>query len=119
MAWRRATGGYLTCESGEPHRLMVTGLREVATMRAAFLLIAALLVSSCARPNYRAAWPDHVVVAGGPQLGYFIKQVIEKQAPATLRAEDGSVCRTSPERFRATPEGEWIACEWTLEEQAS
>jgi hypothetical protein len=84
-------------------------------MRAAFPLIAALLVCSCAPPNYRAAWPDHVVVAGGPQLGYFIKQVIEREAPATLRAEDGSVCRTSAERFGATAEGEWIGCEWTLE----
>jgi hypothetical protein len=40
--------------------------------------------------------------------------VIEKQAPITLVAYDGSICRTSRDRFATTKEGKWIACIWNL-----
>jgi hypothetical protein len=43
-------------------------------------------------------------------MRYAIKRVIEKQSPITLIADDGSVCRTSRERFAATKEGGWTAC---------
>jgi hypothetical protein len=51
---------------------------------------------------------------GGAQPGFAIKQVIEKQRPITLLADDGSVCRTSRERFSRTKEGALVACVWNL-----
>jgi hypothetical protein len=77
-------------------------------------LAATCLVWSCARPDYAQSWPDRFFLSGGPQLGYAIKRVIEKQDPITLIADDGSVCRTSRQRFAATKEGRWIACIWAL-----
>jgi hypothetical protein len=88
-------------------------------MRPAVTLIAFCLISSCARPDYGETWPGRFTLTAGPQLGYAIKQVVEKQTPATLLADDGSVCRTSAERFSSTAEGGWIACEWTLPRSCS
>jgi hypothetical protein len=83
-------------------------------MRLALILICMCLGSSCARPDHAEWWPDHVTLSGGPQPGYAIKQVIEKHEPITLVGDDGSVCRTSVERFAGTKVGRWIACEWSL-----
>jgi hypothetical protein len=83
-------------------------------MRFALVLISTYLISSCARPDYAERWPDHFTASAGPQPGYAIKRVIDKQEPAVLVADDGSVCRTSAERFTRTSVGRWIACVWTL-----
>ncbi len=78
-------------------------------------LAALLAVSvSCARPNYAEHWPDRFLLSAGPQPGFAIKRVLEREPPATLVADDGSVCRTSRERFDRTREGRWIACLWNL-----
>jgi hypothetical protein len=79
------------------------------------ILLATLgFVSACVRPDHADTWPDRFALSGGPQLGYAIKRLVEKQGPITLVADDGSVCRTSRERFAATKEGAWIACVWAL-----
>jgi hypothetical protein len=83
-------------------------------MRFALVLISIYLVSSCAPANYAEVWPGRFAVFAGPQPGFAIKHVIDKQRPATLVADDGSVCRTSAERFTRTRVGKWIACDWTL-----
>jgi hypothetical protein len=83
-------------------------------MRAALTPIALSLICSCARPNYAELWPDRLVAAAAPRLGYGIKRVVEKQGPITLLGDDGSVCRTSPRRFADTGVGAWIACNWAL-----
>jgi hypothetical protein len=83
-------------------------------MRFALILIFLYLSSSCARPDYAEVWPGHFTLAAGPQPGYAIKRVIEKLRPTTLVGDDGSVCRTSAERFTGAVVGKWIACEWTL-----
>ncbi|HEX6435359.1 MAG TPA: hypothetical protein VFZ87_14015 [Gemmatimonadales bacterium] len=70
--------------------------------------------SGCVRPDYAESWPDGLFLSAGPQPGYGIKRLIEKQHPATLMADDGSVCRTSRERFDRAKEGRWIACVWNL-----
>jgi hypothetical protein len=80
----------------------------------AVTLVAVCLVASCARPNYAERWPDHFIVSAGPQPGYAIKRVIEKLSPTTLVGDDGSVCRTSEERFTDSSVGRWIGCAWTL-----
>jgi hypothetical protein len=83
-------------------------------MRAAVSLIAAGLLSSCARPDYAERWPDRFILTAGSLPGYAIKRVVDKQKPAVLVADDGSVCRTSVRRFTDTAVGGWIGCDWTL-----
>ncbi len=83
-------------------------------MRFPSLLLAASVVSSCARPDFAHHWPDSFLISGGPQPGFAIKPVVEKQKPILLLAEDGSVCRTSVQRFASTKVGKWIACTWQL-----
>jgi hypothetical protein len=48
-----------------------------------------------------------------PQVGFAIKQVVGKIEPQSLEADDGSVCRTSRDRFERTRTGKWIACSWS------
>jgi hypothetical protein len=67
----------------------------------------------CARPAEQ--WPPNsFILAAGPQLGYAIKRVIQRQPPVTLVGHDGSVCRTSREQFNRTEQGRWIACIWNF-----
>jgi hypothetical protein len=70
-------------------------------------------VQACAPPNYSERWPDWLLISGGPQVGFAIKQVVDKEQPHTLHADDGSVCRTSRDRFTRTRVGKWIACSWS------
>jgi hypothetical protein len=83
-------------------------------VRAVTLLIALGPVAACARPDYAQRWADGSIVSAGPQPGYAIKQVVEKQGPITLVGDDGSVCRTSLRRFADTGVDAWIACNWGL-----
>jgi hypothetical protein len=83
-------------------------------LRFILTLIAAALLNGCARPDYAQSWPGHFLLSAGPQPGFAIKRIIERQPPATLVGDDGSVCRTSPERFNRAKEGRWVACSWNL-----
>jgi len=83
-------------------------------MHIPILLITIFGAIGCARPDYADTWPDRLSLSAGPQPGYGIKQVVEKQAPETLIADDGSVCRVSPERFSRAREKRWISCHWNL-----
>jgi hypothetical protein len=57
--------------------------------------------------------PDGAVgVETGRQLGDRVKRVLTKQPPETLVAEDGAVCRVSPDRYAATSVGDRIRCDW-------
>ena len=81
-------------------------------MHALTPLLAACAIASCARPDYAERWPSSFQLSAGPQPGYAIKPVVDKQKPAVLVADDGSICRTSFERFTSTKVGKWIACDW-------
>lgn len=83
-------------------------------MRKLIILAATCVVSGCARPDQGHTWLGGIAISAGPQPGYAIKRVIEKQNPLTLVGDDGSLCRTSRERFNRTKEGAWIACVWAL-----
>lgn len=83
-------------------------------MRAALLIPVLCVVAACARPDFAESWPHRFTLSGGPQPGYAIKRVVEKREPAILLADDGSVCRTSIQRYAATPVGSWANCDWTL-----
>ena len=82
-------------------------------MRCFLPLLVACAVSGCARPDYAERWPASFELSAGPQPGYAIKKVVDKQEPALLLADDGSICRTSVERFTSSETGKWIACDWT------
>jgi hypothetical protein len=83
-------------------------------MRLSLVLTPLCLTIACARPDYAETWPDRFSLSAGAQPGYGIKRIIEKQAPETLIAEDGSVCRIAPERFARSKVGRWISCVWNL-----
>jgi hypothetical protein len=84
-------------------------------LRALTPVLAACAISSCARPDYAERWPSSFQMSAGPQPGFAIKPVVDKQKPAVLVADDGSVCRTSLERFASTRVGKWISCDWVLQ----
>jgi hypothetical protein len=84
-------------------------------MRAFTPLLVACAISCCARADYAETWPTSFQLSAGPQPGFAIKPVVEKQKPAVLVADDGSVCRTSAERFARTRVGKWISCDWALQ----
>jgi hypothetical protein len=84
-------------------------------MRAFTPLLIACAISSCARPDYAETWPTSFQLSAGPQPGFAIKKVVHKQRPIFLVADDGSVCRTSVERFGSTRVGKWISCDWGLQ----
>lgn len=79
----------------------------------AFALLLSM-IAGCVRPDYAERWPGRFLLSAGPQPGFAIKRVIERQPPVTLVGDDGSVCRTSRERFDGAKEGRWVACNWNL-----
>jgi hypothetical protein len=84
------------------------------SLRAGMLGLQLSVLIGCVRPDYAEHWPARLLLSGGPQPGFAIKRIIERQAPATLVGDDGSICRTSRERFERTREGRWVACNWHL-----
>jgi hypothetical protein len=55
-----------------------------------------------------------VGVEQGVVLGWAWKRVLTKDPPATLVAEDGTVCRVAPDRYADTKVGRGINCDWQL-----
>jgi hypothetical protein len=80
---------------------------------AVVLTIAAFLqaTSSCARPFVEPARNGGVAVRSA-RIGWYTKKVVTKRAPETLLAEDGTICRVSPDRFEATASGSAVLCNW-------
>jgi hypothetical protein len=56
--------------------------------------------------------PGGGVAVKSAQVGWYTKKVATKQEPATLLAGDGTICRVSPDRFRATKSGAMVLCNW-------
>ena len=83
-------------------------------MRYSVILITICLFFACSPPHYSDPGPNQITIFARPQLGYTIKRVIERLPPATLVGDDGSVCRTSAERFVTTKVNSWAACNWML-----
>jgi hypothetical protein len=77
-------------------------------------ILTAFLISACVRPDYAESRPEWLLLSAGPQPGYAIKRVIDKDPPETLVGDDGSICRTSRERFARTRDNAWLACVWSL-----
>ena len=78
-----------------------------------FLAVVVGHVIGCAPPVRVHGGPDGAFSVGaGVQLGWATKIVATKQPPATLVAEDGTVCRVAPDRYADTKFGALVACEW-------
>ena len=67
------------------------------------------LLSACAQPV--STTPGGVHTQSG-RTGYATKAVATKRAPETLLANDGTICRVSPDRFRDTRVGARVSCNW-------
>jgi hypothetical protein len=52
------------------------------------------------------------VVVKSDRLGWYTKQVVAKRAPETLLADDGTICRVAPDRFKGTDTGAAVYCNW-------
>ena len=91
--------------------------RSLMPASASHILLAlafGVLTSAAAgcRPRHIEAGPGGGIVVKSAQLGWYTKRVVTKQAPETLFAEDGTICRLSPERYRETAVGEMLYCNW-------
>jgi hypothetical protein len=82
------------------------------------LLSSALGAAACLAPGTQVqAGPGGAVsIVGGTRVGWATKVVLTKQPPETLVADDGTVCRVAPDRYRETEPGSLIACPWNLGE---
>lgn len=84
-----------------------------ARRAAAALAIGALAAAatSCAG-RFIEPGPTGGAVVKSARLGWYTKKVVAKRAPETLLAEDGTICRVAPDRFRATGTGTAAYCNW-------
>ena len=74
---------------------------------------AALATGVACRPaRYVEAAPGGGIVMKADRLGWYTKKVVTRRPPETLFAEDGTICRLSPERFRNTKVGALLYCNW-------
>ena len=75
-----------------------------------------LILFTAAAPGCRRGYieplPGGGVVVKSDRLGWYTKKVVTRQAPETLYAEDGTICRLAPERFRETKVGALLYCNW-------
>jgi hypothetical protein len=71
-----------------------------------------VLFTSCAgrRPIIEAT-PNGAVVRSA-RIGLYTKAVLTKKEPDTLMADDGTICRVPPDRFRDTAANSLVYCNW-------
>jgi len=60
--------------------------------------------------------PEGYGVSTGVNIGWSTKRIVTKQPPETLVAEDGTVCRVSPDRYKDTDLKALVQCDWQLGE---
>jgi hypothetical protein len=88
---------------------VTVSVRWVASTLAVGTLLAS--AASCARPFVEPGQRGGVTVKSA-RLGWYTKKVVAKRAPETLLADDGTICRVAPDRFRATDTGAAVYCNW-------
>ena len=87
--------------------------------RAALVVLAATLIvvaTGCvgSGPPRIVPVPGGVGFEGGVRLGWETKRISTKEPPATQVADDGTVCRVSPDRYRGTDARALVYCDWQL-----
>lgn len=78
-------------------------------MRKIFVVIAGVVACG---PGARVSATPGGVRVDQPRLGWATKRVLTKQEPSTLLAQDGTICRVTPDRFKSTEIGRDTACNW-------
>jgi hypothetical protein len=76
-----------------------------------FALCAFATTAAACAGRYVEPSPAGVMVKSA-RIGWYTKKVVTKQPPETLLAEDGTICRVSPDRFAATKSGAAVYCNW-------
>ena len=72
----------------------------------------ALVLSGCGgRPPVIQPTPNGAVVSNA-RIGLYTKAVLTKKEPDTLLADDGTICRVPPDRFRDTAAHTLVYCNW-------
>ena len=74
--------------------------------------LAAAAACASAAPRVVTGPGGAVGVTAGVRLGWATKRLATKEPPATLVAEDGTVCRVTPDRYAATEERALVSCDW-------
>ena len=75
------------------------------------LACSVVLLAACSPQTKLGARPGGIVVSSA-NTGWATKKVVEKQPPETLMAEDATICRVSPDRFKDTAVGALVPCNW-------
>ena len=96
--------------------LLPTSLRMLRVLRVVLIPLvgAAGACLGGAPPRLRTSPAGGGAIVGGVRLGWETKTVLTKQPPETLVADDGTVCRVAPDRYKDTAPGARIVCEWQL-----
>lgn len=76
-----------------------------------FVLTVLLATAVSCGPRYVEPRPGGMIVRSD-RIGWYLKKVMAKEPPETLLAEDGTICRVAPERFRSTSIGTLVRCNW-------
>lgn len=79
--------------------------------RAGLIVLVTFAATAGCRPRHIEPRPGGVIVRSD-RTGWYLKKVVAKDPPETLLAEDGTICRVSPERYRATAVGTALRCNW-------
>ena len=94
--------------------LHVGGDMSMRSGRAGGVLALAILLSAaegCAtRPSVEPR-PGGIVMRSA-RIGWYLKKVMAKQDPDTLLADDATICRVEPSRFRTITVGTLLRCNW-------
>jgi len=80
-------------------------------MRLAQALTVVVSVVSCARPPYIEPGSNGAVVRSA-RLGLYTKEVMTKKDPDTLVADDATICRVPPDRYKSTQAHTLVYCNW-------
>jgi hypothetical protein len=75
-----------------------------------FLFVIAAAVA-CS-PGARVSPTTGGVRVDQARIGWGTKRVLTKQEPSTLIAQDGTICRVTPDRFKDTQVGRDTSCDW-------
>jgi hypothetical protein len=79
--------------------------------RLTFLVAITCLSIAACRPRYIEPAPNGAVISNA-RLGLYTKVVIAKKDPDTLIADDATICRVPPDRFRSTGVNTLVYCNW-------
>lgn len=80
--------------------------------RLALAITGMMSVGACARPPYVEPAPNGGVVVRGARLGLYTKEVMTKKDPDTLVADDLTICRVPPDRYKSTQAHTLVYCNW-------